>query len=870
MGQTIKFEYELDRSATRPLTDSWKESKSNSRIRILVKVEGAETDRVDWSPDDDFIRREVDEDGDEDFLIEDGGDSVITSDLKSLQSMWERAGIRAAIMLGQTVGFRGPDGQDYVDGDPYPKEADPNQEGEDPTPANAPTEDEEGGIIEPVEAIEPIAGITPIDAGLLPTTQPTLAPLQQGVGLNDAVATDTVPATNPERPEEKVIDNNAFNYTGSPLGLVVSTPAGSEGAGFSKRNFIIKQDNTAEAGKNLSPNPLNLDLGSSEVHQDSVYDISTNNIIDKLSSYPALALKWADFAYCRDFGVYPNNRLVVCRRFSSPQTDDLTFVKDSSGPISTLVTWIDDTSNLLEFNFGEEWVEAGVSFIELLNEVGDDMGMKFGKLGDIFARLANPIPMPGATELLQRRVLEKLGVIGDSTTSEMIPSGTPNLIKESRQRKLLKEDTAGSGLIGKFNIKVKCAWEQKFISGVDPTVIYYDILHTILSFGGSQAVFYLGKKSNLGGLGKLLDRFAKPGGAIEVIKEVMRAFKDEVVLVGEKIKNSIKELFNGENPPKDKEVDQNDEAAVKQAEEDAKAADEKLEQERNKQLNEAVGQVENIVSSFVETIVKKYRVRALGIVTSLTGLPSTPWHVTIGNPLRPILSSGDMECSDVNVNLGPQLSFNDLPSYIECEFTLKSARNLGTDEIMSKLNCGSIRISTEAPSFWNFYDDTPKKTTETQTQDPVTATQSTTPEVSNTEGPVGPYSNEVLDGVGTVEGQGVLTPEAAIEIAAQSKVGNEITTNGVSLNPDPNSAEVLLGKVEPPIGEEYTVKAGDSISKIAKNKLGPNASQSEIVAETKRIIALNKNKNPLEVDGIVNTNSQSDPDFIRPGDKLFI
>ncbi len=86
MGQTIKFEYELDRSATRPLTDSWKESKSNSRIRILVKVEGAETDRVDWSPDDDFIRREVDEDGDEDFLIEDGGDSVITSDLKSLQS----------------------------------------------------------------------------------------------------------------------------------------------------------------------------------------------------------------------------------------------------------------------------------------------------------------------------------------------------------------------------------------------------------------------------------------------------------------------------------------------------------------------------------------------------------------------------------------------------------------------------------------------------------------------------------------------------------------------------------------------------------------------------------------------------------------
>jgi LysM repeat protein len=830
MSQVISYSYRIDTSQS-----------DETRAIVIINCNGQDLPYIDSYDELDLG-----------FSINDEGELVDSSGLVQpggAQALWDAA-IQESTNYGVSQGWR-VEGKVYKEGDIFPQGADPNQVGPDPPPGTSPTED----------------GITPIStlpAGTLPITPPTLAPIPQGVGLNDAVATDTAPATNTERPEEKVIDNNAFNYTGSPLGLIISNSS----AEFSKRNFIINQGNSAEGGKTLSPNPLNTDLAASELHQDSVYDISTNNIIDKLSAYPSLALKWADFAYCRDFGVYPNNRLVVCRRFSSPQTDDLTFVKDSSGPISTIVTWIDDTANLLEFSFGEEWTDAGVSFIELLNEVGDDMGMKFAKLGDIFARLANPIPMPGATELLQRRILEKLGVIGDSTTSEMIPSGTPNLIKESRQRKLIKEDSPGSGLVGKFNIKVKCAWEQKFISGVDPTLIYYEILHTILSFGGSQAVFYLGKKSNLGGLGKLLDRFAKPGGVIDVIKEVMNAFKDEIVLVGEKIKNAIKELFNGENPPKDAEVDQNDADAVKQAEDDAKAADQEAEKQRQKTLNDAVGQVESIVTSFVETIVKKYRVRALGIVTSLTGLPSTPWHVTIGNPLRPILSSGDMECSNVSVNLGPQLSFNDLPSYIECEFTLTSARNLGIDEIMSKLNCGSIRISDEAPSFWNFYDDIPK----TVPEQPATqsATQSTTADVANTEGPSGPLSNEVLDALPNVEGQGVLTPEAAIEIAAQSKVGNEITTNGVSLNPDPNSAEVLLGKVEPPLGDEYTVKAGDSISKIAKNKLGPNASQSEILAETKRIINLNNNKNPLEVDGIVNTNSQSDPDFIRPGDKLFI
>lgn len=830
MAQVISYSYRIDTSQS-----------DETRAIVIINCNGQDLPYIDEAVPSDVG-----------FSINDDGDLVDSSGLVSpggSQAFWDAA-LQRSSDFGNSEGWR-VEGKYYKEGDIFPQGADPNQVGPDPPPGTSPTED----------------GITPISTlpvGTLPTTPPTLAPIPQGVGLNELVAPDDVATANTDRPEEKIIDTTGLNFTSSPLGLIISTPA----AEFSKRNFIINQGNSAEGGKTLSPNPLNTDLAASELHQDSVYDISTNNIIDKLSAYPSLALKWADFAYCRDFGVYPNNRLVVCRRFSSPQTDDLTFVKDSSGPISTIVTWIDDTANLLEFSFGEEWTDAGVSFIELLNEVGDDMGMKFAKLGDIFARAVNPIPMPGATELLQRRILEKLGVIGDSTTSEMIPSGTPNLIKESRQRKLIKEDSPGSGLVGKFNIKVKCAWEQKFISGVDPTLIYYEILHTILSFGGSQAVFYLGKKSNLGGLGKLLDRFSKPGGVIDVIKEVMNAFKDEIVAVADKITKSIKELFNGENPPKDAEVDQNDADAVKQAEEDAKAADQEAEKQRQKTLNDAVGQVESIVTSFVETIVKKYRVRALGIVTSLTGLPSTPWHVTIGNPLRPILSSGDMECSNVSVNLGPQLSFNDLPSYIECEFTLTSARNLGIDEIMSKLNCGSIRISDEAPSFWNFYDDIPK----TVPEQPATqsATQSTTADVANTEGPSGPLSNEVLDALPNVEGQGVLTPEAAIEIAAQSKVGNEITTNGVSLNPDPNSAEVLLGKVEPPLGDEYTVKAGDSISKIAKNKLGPNASQSEILAETKRIINLNNNKNPLEVDGIVNTNSQSDPDFIRPGDKLFI
>ena len=75
-------------------------------------------------------------------------------------------------------------------------------------------------------------------------------------------------------------------------------------------------------------------------------------------------------------------------------------------------------------------------------------------------------------------------------------------------------------------------------------------------------------------------------------------------------------------------------------------------------------------------------------------LPSTPWHITIGNPLRPIFCAGDMYMADdMILKLGPNLAFNDLPSNIIAEFTLTNARAWGLQEILAKFNAGSLRVS---------------------------------------------------------------------------------------------------------------------------------------------------------------------------------
>lgn len=455
------------------------------------------------------------------------------------------------------------------------------------------------------------------------------------------------------------------DFTSSPLGIInsssikkyVPSSKGEVSSIFSSKHIIRRQPDDGP----LERSPLSFD-DASVIHTDDVYDISTPSIISKLSAIPAMKLKYADFAYCRDFGVYPNNRLIVCRRFPNFIGDEITGVKIPEAN-ATLISWFSDESYPLEFNFYEEWTESEASFKNVLNDVGKDIVVS--ALGNFAGSAINAVPLPGVTELLQRKVLQSLGIISKDDTSSRLPAGDPNLIKESKQRKLIGVDERGSGIVGKFQVKVKCSWEQKFINGVDPTFVYYDILRTILSFGGSDARFYLGKNEGLNdGLKSALNSLEND--PFKLITDTINALSGEIA----KIKESLKNFFS---------KDPND---VKKLSNDLGP----------EQSSAALSSLEEATKIVTQTIALKYKIPILGIISSLTGLPSTPWHVTIGNPLRPIFCSGDMVCRDVSVKLGSQLSFNDLPSYIECEFLLESARNLGVDEIFNKLSSSQIRV----------------------------------------------------------------------------------------------------------------------------------------------------------------------------------
>jgi hypothetical protein len=401
-----------------------------------------------------------------------------------------------------------------------------------------------------------------------------------------------------------------------------------------------------------------------KLHNDQVYDTSLLNILERLSGTEA-QLRPADFAYLKDVGVYPNNRLMVARRFTKPHLDNIFGKVDKSLVMATMISWKPQTDSFLEISFGEEWTDASGDFKDVLNSLGKDF---LGKsLGDRAGGLAGAVPLPGFTEVLQRQVLTAMGLMEDDPNLPL-PSGNPNLIKEAKRRKTIGYEGTGSGLKCTVSIKMDCEWEQKFLSGIDPTIVFQDLINKILVFSTS-------KSSNYGLTAKFEAKVQKwTNDPASILTDMVEYLKTALSNVVTEIQSGIDALKKSTTQAEKAKTESETQQGI-------------LDNLSKKILSEA--------DTILKRVVSKYKIEIQGIARALTGAPSTPWHITIGNPLRPIFCAGDMYMnSEVNLTLGPTLAFNDLPSSIKASFTLVNARPWGLQEIMAKFNTGSIRVST--------------------------------------------------------------------------------------------------------------------------------------------------------------------------------
>jgi len=184
--------------------------------------------------------------------------------------------------------------------------------------------------------------------------------------------------------------------------------------------------------------------------------------------------------------VYPNNRLMIARRFLNHKKDNI-MDKGGSIPLAVLISWKPEEEDFIDFTYGEEWEDADADFTSVLNKLGGNFGI--GGKGSGLGKGLNVVPLTGFTEVIQRQLMTNLGILGPDG-DEPLPSGNPNLIKEAKRRKTVPYGSSGSGLMAKISIKIKVEYEQKFISGIDPTIAWMDIMNNALSFGTSNSDNY--------------------------------------------------------------------------------------------------------------------------------------------------------------------------------------------------------------------------------------------------------------------------------------------------------------------------------------------------------------------------------------------
>ena len=103
------------------------------------------------------------------------------------------------------------------------------------------------------------------------------------------------------------------------------------------------------------------------LHNNDIYDTSILNIVEKLSKTKSAALRASDFAYLKHIGVFPNNRLIICRRFSGPCGDDV--FRIGTAPVAVLIGFREPGTDFLDITFGEEWTDAEGGFESIVNGI---------------------------------------------------------------------------------------------------------------------------------------------------------------------------------------------------------------------------------------------------------------------------------------------------------------------------------------------------------------------------------------------------------------------------------------------------------------------------------------------------------------------
>ncbi len=465
---------------------------------------------------------------------------------------------------------------------------------------------------------------------------------------------------------------DAFTVPTAMAGKDLPKSIGNSYALFNFQGFSGGLENTASANYiDSDGNPL---MGGKDAHSVSIPKII--NFFD--THYKKINYKPADFLYSKYYKKIPVNHLVTLRRFPTPIPDNIYDLKEAQAAKKegekpkkigetiytagvTAVTYLGETAgntleDILTMSFGTNWKEIESEMEAIASNDGGYTSQPFySKIGGIGRATTDALAGVTSGEKFRKGINSTDDKLG--TTYANFVLGPVNVVNKTNIR--------DRGLKFQNDIKLKFEYELKSLSYVNPKVAMIDIMSNMLTMTTNNAQFFGGGHRYYGSAGAVANQF----GDINKLKG--GDFSGYMGSVVQDVETGFSNLFGTGDGGFD--------------------------------ANSIVDGLKKVGTTMLGNVLGGFLSGNVGAVsgtqatkTFISGEPTGNWHVTVGNPLNPIVMMGNMICDNATMTLGAGLGYDDFPMEVSFELDIKHGKPRDKGDIENMFNAGRGRIYASA------------------------------------------------------------------------------------------------------------------------------------------------------------------------------
>ena len=408
-------------------------------------------------------------------------------------------------------------------------------------------------------------------------------------------------------------------------------------------------------------------------------ELTVNDLISwsKQDDNKKFPYRYQDFVFCKWFKKIPLNYMVTLRRYTRPVIDNVTSGEDQnyknagkSGKLSSVthaVTFLgEDTGNKISSILGP--IEAKLKWKELKADVWEITPN--GSPGDASSPFPNVARVGG---------YGAQGVEGARDKPEPVAPPDP-YNNGPYANKIIGPVTVIDSTLGRergieftHNISLQFEYVARSIGGVNSKAVMLDILSNLMILTFNTAAFWGGENrmmpnSNHGSLSPFLGGDA---GKQAWIEGNPAKFFDAVMTQFSAAGSNLSDLFN-------------------------------------QVMDNPIEGLKKVAAGAAADYMKLNSTRAKGsthqLHAILTGDPVGEWHITVGNPMNPIMMIGNLVCDGIKIEFNDELGPDDFPTEIKATITLKHGMPRDKTAIESMFNKGGGRLYSVPPGLQSGLD----------------------------------------------------------------------------------------------------------------------------------------------------------------------